>query len=139
MIELEDILAATGGQLLGLPSVKTFVDFAFDSRRLTESSGAPPTHGPLFVAVKTETGDGHEYAVEAVRRGATGILCERIPDGIPDGIATVVVQDTRQALLDWAQFALRKYDTQVIAVTGSSGKTVTKEAIAAVLSLLPIR
>jgi alanine racemase len=44
-----------------------------------------------------------------------------------------VVRDTRQALLDWAQFILHKYGTRVIAVTGSSGKTVTKEAIAAVL------
>lgn len=131
MIELEDILAATGGKLRTSASSKTFAGFAFDSRRLACST-SPPL-GPLFVAVRTETGDGHDYVAEAVRRGATGVLCEYPPSNIPAGAVVVVVQDTRQALLDWAQFILRKYGTRVVAVTGSSGKTVTKEAIAAVL------
>ena len=133
MIELEDILAATGGQLRSAASTKTFADFAFDSRRLAKTGRLEAHLGPLFVAVKTETGDGHEHIAEALRRGATGVLCEHPPSSIPTDVVVVIVQDTRQALLDWARFILRKYGTQVVAVTGSSGKTVTKEAIAAVL------
>lgn len=137
MISLEDLLAATGAHLHGVAHAHEFTDLAFDSRRLAElprsrGSGGSAV-GPLFVAVKTATGDGHDYAAEAVHRGAAGVLCERIPTDLPDDVTCVLVADARQALLDWAQFVLLKYGTQVVAVTGSSGKTTTKEAIAAVL------
>jgi len=132
MIELQDLLEATGGRLHGAATVQQFADFAFDSRRL--GGDVPPSRGPLFVAVKSDTGDGHDYILDAVHKGATGVLCQRVPVGLAPSITCVVVDDTRQALWDWARLALQKADIPIVAVTGSRGKTITKEAIAAVLS-----
>jgi UDP-N-acetylmuramyl pentapeptide synthase len=132
MIDLKDLVAATGGHLYGEVHADTFTELAFDSRLLEEPL-FPQACGPLFVAVKSDTGDGHDYVVEAVRKGATGVLCQHGSITMPPQVTCILVDDTRQALLDWARFILSKYDTQVIAVTGSSGKTMTKEAIAAVL------
>jgi alanine racemase len=135
MIELEDLLMATEGQLHGKAHARQFTDLAFDSRRLFElEHTVQRSGGPLFVAVKSDTGDGHDYIIQATHRGATGILCERVPAGMATNVTCVIVDNTRQALLDWARFILQKHGTHVIAVTGSTGKTVTKEAIAAVLS-----
>jgi alanine racemase len=134
MISLGDLIDATGGQLRGTAQAQRFSDFAFDSRRIDDLSETRPAYGPLFVAVRGDTGDGHEYIIDAVHRGATGVLCQRVPEQLSQGITCLVVNNTRRALLDWAGHILRKYGTEVIAVTGSSGKTTTKEAIAAVLS-----
>jgi alanine racemase len=132
MIDLQDLLQATAGHLHHPPCARQFADLAFDSRRLVPAD--PSGLGQLFVAVKSDTGDGHDYILDAVRKGATGVLCQQIPAGLPPGVTCVLVNDTRQALLDWARLVLQKTNLQVIAVTGSSGKTTTKEAIAAVLS-----
>ncbi len=125
MIYLDDFLAI-GGQLHGQAHARQFSDLAFDSRRLEP--------GQLFLAVKSDTGDGHDYILDAVRKGATGVLCQRLPPDLPPGVTCLLVDDTRRALLRWAHRVLRKYATTVIAVTGSSGKTIAKEAIADVLS-----
>jgi alanine racemase len=138
MIELDDLLQATDGKLWGEVHARQFAELAFDSRRIEgqrADDGGRPGHGPLFVAVRSDTGDGHDYIPEAVRRGATGVLCQRVPHRLPSGVTCVVVDDTRQALLDWARHILIKHGPQVIGVTGSSGKTTTKEAIAAVLGV----
>jgi len=90
--------------------------------------------GQLFLAVKTDRGDGHDYIVQAVRDGATGVLCERSPEQPLPGVSCVIVDDVQQSLTDWARYILEKQDMEVIGVTGSTGKTTTKEAIAAVMS-----
>lgn len=124
MIYLTDLLQATEGVLQGTPGTAEFSEFAYDSRRI-----AP---GQLFIAVTTPTGDGHDYIHEAISRGAAGVLCQRVAaEAYP--VTTVVVSNTRQALQDYARYILQKHGPQVIGVTGSNGKTTTKEAIAAVL------
>ncbi len=125
MIALADLLTATTARLSGPAPAHAFAGFCYDSRH------ARP--GELFLALKTERADGHDFIAEAVAAGATGVLCERPPDPLPPGIASLVVPDTRAALQSWAAHVLRRYGTQVIGVTGSAGKTITKEAIAAVL------
>ncbi|MGH2507503.1 MAG: alanine racemase, partial [Ktedonobacteraceae bacterium] len=100
--------------------------------------------GEMFVAVRGEHGDGHDFVRDAVTRGAGGVLVEawymrRAGAELAEilaryGIATVVVEDTRLALQQYAQAILQRWHPLVIAVTGSTGKTSTKEAIAAVLS-----
>ncbi|RME78379.1 MAG: alanine racemase [Chloroflexi bacterium] len=127
MIYLDDLLQATEGQLHGRPVATQFSSFAFDSRQLEP--------GELFLAVRTATGDGHDYIGHAIRRGAAGILCE-VPEAVPQTdppVTTIVVPSLQQALADYAAFIMQKYQPTVIGVTGSSGKTTTKEAIAAVL------
>ncbi len=127
MIYLEDLLQATGGALHGSTVAAEFASFAFDSRQLEP--------GQLFLAVKTATGDGHNFIGEALKQGAAGVLCEYSEALINIGpkATTVVVPDVQQALIDYATYILQKYRPKVVGVTGSSGKTTAKEAIAAIL------
>ena len=126
MIYLEDLLEATGGRVHGPVVDRTFADFCYDTRLLNE--------GELFLAVVTDRGDGHDYVLDAACNGAAGVLCQRPFDLATYGVTCVVVEDSRQALLDWARFVLRKLSPRVVGITGSSGKTTTKELAAAVLS-----
>lgn len=126
MIHLADFLQATDGQLVGAPWADTFDDYAYDSRIV-----AP---GQLFVAVITETGDGHDYVEEAIAAGATGVVCSSPPRHLTAPVTVIVVPDTQIALCDYARHILRVRDIEVIGITGSVGKTSTKEAVAAVLS-----
>jgi len=125
MIYLDDVLTGTDGRLHGPLFARQFEDFCYDSR-LVEP-------GQLFLAVVTEKGDGHDYILDACRGGATGVLCQRPVDVEEYGVTCVVVADTQKALTDWAHFVLRKHDIDVIGITGSAGKTTTKEAVANVL------
>jgi alanine racemase len=127
MIYLDDLMQATNGALYNEAVVTEFSGFAFDSRQLKA--------GQLFLAVKTATGDGHDYIGEALAQGAAGVMCEHC-ETLPRNdhqVTTVVVPDVQEALSDYAAHMLAKYQPAVIGVTGSSGKTTTKEAIATVL------
>jgi UDP-N-acetylmuramoyl-tripeptide--D-alanyl-D-alanine ligase len=126
MIHLADLLAATGGAVHGPVLAKTFTDFCYDTRLLNP--------GELFLAVVTDKGDGHDYVLEAARKGAAGVLCQRPFDLESYGVTCVLVCDSSQALLDWGRYILRKLGPRVVGVTGSVGKTTTKELAAAVLS-----
>lgn len=125
MINLYDILEAADGQLFGDPGAAIFTDFCFDSRRAGQ--------GQLFVAVRTERGDGHQFIGDAVRGGATGVMCNKPPEFDTTGITVIVMRDVEAALLNWTKLILRKFGTTVIGVTGGSGKSTSKELIAAVL------
>ena len=136
MIFLEHLLKATHGKQPYPGKHQHFDAFNHDSRQLIP--------GELFVAVRGERGDGHDFVFDAAQRGATGLLVEaRYFDTLTDkqrkrlketGIATVIVEDTREALQEYASYILQLWRPAVIAVTGSVGKTSTKEAIVAVLS-----
>jgi alanine racemase len=132
LIYLDDLLAATGGIVHGPTFAEAFADFCYDTRLLNRPAGSGP--GELFLAVVTDKGDGHDYVLEAARNGATGVLCQRPVDLASYGVTCIVVEDSREALLDWARFILRKLHPRVVGITGSSGKTTTKELTAAVLS-----
>ncbi len=125
MINLHDILHAANGQLFGDAAAEIFTDFCFDSRRVSK--------GELFIAVKTERGDGHHYIREAIDGGALGIICTRPPEFDTTGLTVVVVRDVEAALLNWARIVLQKFGTTVIGVSGSAGKSTAKESIATVL------
>ncbi len=125
MIRLADLLAATGGTVHGPIFAETFTDFCYDTRVLKP--------GELFLAVVADTGDGHDYVLDAARQGAAGVLCQRPFDLAPYQVTCVVVDDSRQALLDWARYILRRFAPRVVGITGSSGKTTTKELTAAIV------
>ncbi len=128
MIHLEDILASAEGVVLGRVFAREFSDFCYDSRIVRR--------GELFLAVKTEKADGHDYIDEACRDGAAGVLCEQGRDLGQYGATCIQVPDTQEALAQWAGYILRKQGVEVVGVTGSTGKTSTKEAIAAVLGVV---
>jgi UDP-N-acetylmuramoyl-tripeptide--D-alanyl-D-alanine ligase len=91
--------------------------------------------GSLFVALGGERVDGHNYIGAALDRGGQCILCERIPDNLSGKSYTaLVVNDTLRAIGELAKAYDRRISHKKIAVTGSVGKTTTKEFIAAVLS-----
>src|SRR6266513_1394373 len=136
MIYLDHLCKATNGVLLTTGKQSHFDAFSHDTRQLIP--------GELFVAVRGERGDGHDYVLDAVRRGASGLLLEQqYLNSLSEEVqamlfeacvAIIVVEDTRRALQRYAQYILDLWHPTVIAVTGSTGKTSTKEAIAAVLS-----
>jgi alanine racemase len=131
VIYLEDVLVSTGGQLCGPAFAGCFSDFCYDSR-LVEP-------GQLFIAVVTEKGDGHDYILDACRGGVSGVICQVPVDLEELGVTCIVVGDTQEAITDWARHILLKRHIEVIGITGSTGKTTTKEAVAAVLgTLLPV-
>ncbi|MHB9033673.1 MAG: alanine racemase, partial [Anaerolineae bacterium] len=126
VILLTELIQATGADLYGEPEQTEYSGFAYDSR-LTEP-------GQVFTALVTDTGDGHKYISQAIVSGARAILCEQLPGQRSAGIAYLVVANTQQALFDYARFILANRQVKVVAITGSLGKTSTKEAAATVLA-----
>src|SRR5215510_13079870 len=124
-LSLLEILEATGGGEVGGTQVgETFSTFHTDSREVQQ--------GGLFFALRGAEKDGHDFVSDAIANGATAVVVERKTE-IPTGIVEVVVPDTWEALYLLASLALRRVQPLVVAVTGSNGKTSTKEMLAAVL------
>lgn len=136
LIYLDHLLDATDGVLRYAGTQARFDAFSHDSRQLIP--------GELFVAVRGERGDGHDFLFDAIERGAAGLLVEaRFINALSSemqtrleqaNIATLLVEDTRLALQRYARAILERWHPTVIAVTGSVGKTSMKEAIASAFS-----
>lgn len=111
---------------------------SFDAKRVikrvsTDSRSAGP--GDLFVAVKGDTFDGHDFITQAVARGVEGVLCEKYPADAPqEGIDIFLVANTMEAFRTLATHWREYVDPTVVAVAGSVGKTTTKDILAALLS-----
>lgn len=120
----KELCAATGGTLVqdgeGFSCVST------DSRRVEQ--------GCLFIPLVGERFDGHTYLTQALESGAAGCLCSRLPEALVPGKFYVQVEDTLRALGQLAGWYREKFPIPVVQITGSAGKTTTKEMIAAVLS-----
>src|SRR6185369_11278047 len=96
----------------------------------TDSRGVAP--GQLFIALRGERFDAHDFLATAVASGAQALMVAD-ESKLPGGVSAVVVDDTRLALGRLAGAWRRSFELPVIAVTGSNGKTTTKEMIAAIL------
>jgi UDP-N-acetylmuramoyl-tripeptide--D-alanyl-D-alanine ligase len=121
-----DLARSTAGRLLAGTPGRRLGTVAIDSRLL-----AP---GEVFFAIVAER-DGHDFVPAAIARGAAGVVVQRpvaIPSGPGDPVV-VEVADTLRALQDLARAVRRASGARVVAITGSAGKTTTKDAIAAVL------
>ena len=88
--------------------------------------------GALFVPLQGTT-DGHDYVDQAIKKGAKAVLWGKPEVEVPEGICAIWVDDTLTAFQDLAKWYLKKVNPRVIGVTGSSGKTTTKDMTAAVL------
>lgn len=120
-----EICAAVGGTLLqdsGAPVTGV----------TTDSRAVQP--GQLFIPLVGERFDGHAYISKALEGGAAGCLTAREPETLLPGKLYIQVADTRLALKALASWYRNKFDLPVVQVTGSAGKTTTKEMIASVLS-----
>lgn len=103
-----------------------FSELTTDSRQI-----AP---GSLFVALRGEKFDGHRFAQSALDKGAAAVLVDHVPEGV-NPAKCLVVRDTLAAYQQIAsRYRLEKKDLTVIAITGSNGKTSTKDMIASALA-----
>lgn len=123
-----DIIEATGGLLLhGDPGI-TVAGFSIDTRQITR--------GEFFIPLTGEQEDGHRYVLDALKKGAAGSFYALSPPPVfPAGSLIIKVENTLTALQMLALAYRRRFTLPVVAVTGSSGKTTTKDLIASVLSV----
>ena len=133
-LSIDEIVGATGAQLLSSGEGTTFTDICTDSRR----AGS----GSIFFALRGEKTDGHLFVPSAVDNGAAMCIVEHITPEIQKTIdagrcSVLRVQDAFAALQSLAKYYREKFpDIKMVGITGSSGKTTTKELVAAILSKL---
>ncbi len=123
MYSLTEILQATGGRLL-FKGQETFTGLSIDSRTIRE--------GQLFIALKGSRFDGHDFVMDALRRGG-GAVVSMPPINPVKGKSIIYVPNTLKALHGITRYRRLQRATEVVAVTGTNGKTTTKEMIARVL------
>ena len=145
---IDEILAATGGRIAREAKQNLFGEVVTDSSKVKK--------GSVFVALKGERLNGHRFVPEALKRGAACVIVHRnVPGSIKlttggadsratacrapttggvtsSGVTVVRVEDTLKALGDLAHYRRQKFAPKVIAITGSNGKTTTKEMAAAI-------
>lgn len=124
-LTIDDILKATGGAIVSGESDVEISDITTDSRA-TEG-------GKLFIPLVGDKFDAHNFIPAAFDLGAAAALCHKDMEGML-GKTIIRVKDTRIALGDIARFYKQKYNVPTVSVTGSVGKTTTKDMLYAVVS-----
>ncbi|RJP84537.1 MAG: UDP-N-acetylmuramoyl-tripeptide--D-alanyl-D-alanine ligase [Desulfobacteraceae bacterium] len=129
---IDQIVSATGGEQVSGGASVSFEGISIDSRNIAKQD--------LFVAVKGANHDGHAFIPGVIASGVKGLVVDRRKVGDEEiaswtqaNICCVAVADTVRALGDLAAFHRRRFHIPVVAVTGSNGKTSTKELSASVL------
>lgn len=125
MIILEDILTATGGKVIN-KTADSFTGVSIDSRTINE--------GELFFALKGERLDGHDFLRDALIKGSGAVVHKLSNENKFENKTIILVSNTLVALQKLALYIRIMKNVPVIAVTGSNGKTTTKELIASILS-----
>jgi UDP-N-acetylmuramoyl-tripeptide--D-alanyl-D-alanine ligase len=130
-ITVNEVVSAIGGrQISGSPD-KFIRGLSTDSRRMIP--------GDMFLALKGEIYDGHNFLAEAINAGAAGVIIEsnnnRRKELSINNLAVITVSSTLKALGDLALWWRKQWGGRVIAITGSNGKSTTKEMAASILSL----
>jgi UDP-N-acetylmuramoyl-tripeptide--D-alanyl-D-alanine ligase len=120
-----ELLAATGGKVLREGKATRFGEVVTDSTKVKK--------GSVFVALKGERHDGHRFVRDALRRGAACVIVHRAVRTNLGAAAVVKVGNTLEALGALAHHRREKFGPTVLAITGSNGKTTTKEMVAAIL------
>lgn len=122
-ISLDEICCALGGRFQNIAKNKKIYAITTDTREIEKDC--------LFVPIKGENFDGHDFILKAFEEGAICALSEK---HIDTEKPVILVDDTRKAFRDLAMYYLTLFNVKVVAVTGSVGKTTTKDIIASVLS-----
>ncbi len=130
----DEVIEATKGELISGDMGSSFAGFSIDSRRISADE--------MFVAIKGKNYDGHSFAGNVIEHGVRGIIINKNKtDNLPaftkqqkKNVVCVAVGDTTKALGDLASFNRKRSNVSVVAITGSNGKTTTKDMTAAVAS-----
>ena len=115
-----DLLEATGGTMV---TAFAATGVSIDTRTLQT--------GDLFVALLGESGDGHDFIADALAKGAAGAMVQR---DVPDAVRLLHVDDTLAGLHRLGGYARQRFAGRLVAVTGSVGKTTTKEMLRTILT-----
>ena len=115
-----DLLEATGGTMV---TAFAATGVSIDTRTVQS--------GDLFVALQGEPGDGHDFVANALAKGAAGAMVHR---DVPDVARLLHVDDTLAGLHRLGGYARQRFAGRLVAVTGSVGKTTTKEMLRTILS-----
>jgi UDP-N-acetylmuramoyl-tripeptide--D-alanyl-D-alanine ligase len=120
---LNEICLATGGKLVTGANC-SFFGICTDSRKIEL--------GQLFIALMGENFDGHQFIPVVIKQGAAGVLVSQTV-ALPDSFPVIKCDDTLKAFQDIAAYHRQRFTLPVIAITGSNGKTTTKDMLAAIL------
>ena len=133
-INVEKLVKVIKGKVLQKSNRKTVKNISIDTRKLKQDD--------LFVALKGENFDGHNFVGEAIKKGASGVVLSQVPLGFDSiigkknnysNLLVIKVGDTLLALQELAGYYRKMFDCLVIGITGSNGKTTTKEMIFSIL------
>jgi len=125
---VEQIAHAVGGRIIkrGYPDPDVLIEgVSTDTRTIRR--------GDIFIPLIGEKFDGHDFLQEAADKGAAAVMTQKLNIPLPDDLHTIAVDNTLKALQVLAEKYLRSFRVPVVAVTGSTGKTTTKEMISYVL------
>jgi len=127
-LTIEDIFEIPTAVIYNPNEFKSMESVTIDSRNISKRG--------LFIAIKGEKFDGHDFVNYAVQNGADAVLIseEKYKDFKELNIPVITVKDTLKALGDVAKIWRQKLDTEIIGITGSTGKTTTKEMLALLLN-----
>ncbi|OHB33869.1 MAG: UDP-N-acetylmuramoylalanyl-D-glutamyl-2, 6-diaminopimelate--D-alanyl-D-alanine ligase [Desulfuromonadaceae bacterium GWC2_58_13] len=124
-LDIQTIARITGGRLTPAGAAGTVTGISTDSRTLKSGELFVPLRGPNF--------DGHDFLIRALRNGAAACLSEEVVGAFP--VPLIQVPDTLVALGDLAAARRREFSGPVVGLTGSTGKTTTKDMVANILAL----
>lgn len=125
-ISIDEIIHITQGELLQGSRSQAITKVAIDSRKIKNSS--------LYIPIVGETNNGHDFISQACSNGGRVTLTEEKNRSFPEEMTVIYVASTLAAMKALAGFNRHRYNIPVIAITGSSGKTTTKDLVASVLS-----
>lgn len=125
-IYVKDIVRLCGGKVLYGNEELKLSTFSIDTRKINV--------GDVYVAIKGERLDGNDFCDEALEKGASCLIVNRVPECVFDNVTVVLVDDSIKCLQELASYKRSLFDIPVIAVTGSVGKTSTKDIIYSVVS-----
>ncbi len=125
LFSIAELLAATDGRAQNI-AADNIVDISIDSRAVKA--------GTLFVAIKGDRFDGHRFVDAAIKNGAAAALVSTAKSSELAGLPLIVVDDALMGLVAIARAARQRSGAKIVAITGSAGKTTTKEMVAAILN-----
>jgi len=129
LYSLNEIIAATGGVAQNIEAINieaiNISSISIDSREIEKKA--------LYVAIKGDVFDGHDFVKSAIENGAIAALVSREKAASLNGLPLIIVPDALEGLINIARYARSRSNAKIIAVTGSAGKTSTKEVLKEVL------
>ena len=128
-LNLEEIIKAVNGEILIQNNEGNFNKVSTDTRKIEKDN--------LFIALKGENFNGNDYAVSAIEKGSAIVIVDEVKfrsEELNNRGTIIKVKDTKEAIGDLARFYRKKLGIKVVGITGSTGKTSTKDLVAAFLS-----